>query len=224
MKVSVVIPAYNEEKYLEKVLHSLNRQTVPPDEIIVVDNNSTDKTASIARTLGARVITEKLQGITPARNRGFNSSRFEIIARCDADTIVPKDWIEKIKKRFENPDLDALSGPVVYYDASFLNTSILPSRFYFEALHLLTGKRFLVGMNMILTRKIWHRVKNKVNHSDSKVHEDVDLSLKIIKVGGLIGYDNHLVVKASSRRIMRKPKSFFLEYPLRLLKTFWINS
>lgn len=223
MKVSVIIPAYNEAKYLGKVLRSLSSQTVPPDEIIVVDNNSTDKTATIAKSLGAKVITEKKQGITPARDRGFNSSKYEIIARCDADTLVPKDWIEKIKDNFANPSLDALSGPVIYYDARYLNQSSLPSRFYFKTLYLLTGKRLLVGMNMILTRKIWEKVRKTVMSDDSKVHEDVDLSLKIAKVGGKIGFDKKLVVKASCRRIIHKPKSFFLEYPLRLLKTFWVN-
>ncbi len=223
MKVSVIIPAYNEAKYLGKVLSSLNSQTISPDEIIVVDNNSTDKTVDIAKSFGAKVIPEKKQGITPARDRGFNSSQFEIIARCDADTIVPKEWIERIKVNFADSKIDALSGPVIYYDARYLNTSTLPSRFYFKALSLLTGKKLLVGMNMILTREIWEKVRKIVTTDDSKVHEDVDLSLKIAKVGGVIGYDNQLVVKASSRRIIHKPKSFFLEYPLRLIRTYWVN-
>lgn len=102
MKVSVVIPARNEEKYIGKCLQSLLEQEEKADEIIVVDNNSSDKTAEIAKSYGARVIKEKTQGITYARTLGFNSAKFEIIARVDADTTVPKDWILRIKKDFED--------------------------------------------------------------------------------------------------------------------------
>lgn len=224
MKVSVIIPAYNEENYLGKALKSLNDQTVKPDEIIVVDNNSTDHTVNIAKKFGATVITESIQGITPARNRGLNSARFEIIARCDADVMVPKDWVEKIKQNFENMKIDALSGPVIYYDSFLNNTSVLPSHLYFTALKRLSrGNRYLVGMNMIITKKVWGKVKKQAILEDAKVHEDVDISLKIIKAGGVIGYDKSLVVKASARRIIHRPWSFFIEYPFRLIKTFWYN-
>lgn len=224
MKVSVIIPAYNEEKYISKVLESLMNQTVRPDEIIVVDNNCQDKTAAIAKKFGATVITEKKQGITPARNKGFDSAKFEILARCDADVILPKDWIAKIIKDFKKGDIDALSGPVIYYDSVLKHVSTVPSRVYLEALRFSTGgNRCLIGMNMILTQKIWKKVKKYVTLEDSRVHEDVDISLKILKVGGKIGYDNSLVVKASSRRMVSKPGSFFLEYPIRMLKTFLAN-
>ena len=75
MKVSVVIPAYNEEKYIVDCLKALSNQTIAPDEVIVVDNNSTDKTASLARQAGAKVITVLEPGITPARTAGFNAAK-----------------------------------------------------------------------------------------------------------------------------------------------------
>lgn len=86
--VSVVIPAYNEERYLAACLTSLQKQTLKNFETIVVDNNSTDKTAEIARRFGAKVVKELKQGIIPARERGFREAKAEIIARTDADTIV----------------------------------------------------------------------------------------------------------------------------------------
>ena len=101
MKVSVVIPAFNEEKYIGKCLKSVVNQIMPADEIIVVNNNCTDKTEVIAKKFGARIVKEKVQGMTPARNRGFNSVKYEIIARTDADTVVPKDWIKIIKNNFK---------------------------------------------------------------------------------------------------------------------------
>src|SRR6266567_2953645 len=95
LRISVVIPVYNEEKYLGKCLDSLMRQNVKADEIIVVDNNSTDNSVAIAKKYPIRVVFEKTQGMIPARNHGFNEARYEIIARTDADTILPVNWIKR---------------------------------------------------------------------------------------------------------------------------------
>lgn len=224
MKVSVVIPAYNEEKYIGSCLKSVNDQEIKADEIIVVDNNSTDKTKSIAEKMEATVIREKKQGMISARNKGFESAKYKIITRCDADVVVPRDWIKKIKQNFENKDIDALSGPIIYHDSFLKSASILPSHIYLESLRIISkGNRYLLGPNMAIRKSIWLKVKKFVNLNDSRVHEDIDLSLNIIKVGGKIGYDNSLAVNVSSRRIKNKPKSFFLEYPIRMAKTFLIN-
>lgn len=76
---------------------------------------------------------------------------------------------------------------------------------------------------MIITKSIWKRVRDFVNPDDTIVHEDLDLSLKIINDGGKIGYDAKLIVSSSARRITGKPKSFFIEYPARVIKTFLVN-
>jgi len=265
MKVSVVVPAYNEEKYIKKCLFSLTNQIVPADEIIIVDNNCRDKTIEIAKKFKVRIVKEKTQGMIPARNRGFNSTRYEIIARCDADVIVPKDWIKRIKKNFENEaprphgqgsfsqassgaeslrsknaslthgltpgvfakgdkKIDALTGPVTFTDLFRKETSSTPSKIYLESLRAFSrGKRHLIGPNMALRKDIWNKVKNIVNLDDKKVHEDIDLSLNIAKVKGKIGYDPKLIVGISARRLKKHPESFFLEYPIRMVKTFLAN-
>ena len=222
MKVSVIIPAYNEEKIIGRCLESILNQKEPPEEIILVDNKSTDHTAGIARSAGIRVVKESKQGLTHARNKGFNSAKHEIIARCDADVIVPPDWIKRIKHNFETKTIDALSGPVVFYD--LISQTALPSQIYSHSLKfILKGNRVLHGPNMALTKTIWKKVKPHVNLDDSLVHEDVDLSINITKANGKIGYDASLTVKTSARRIKKRPASFFIEYPIRLLKTFWVN-
>ena len=225
MKVSVVIPAYNEEVFIGRCLGAMVGQSVEADEIIVVDNNSKDKTVEIAKRFDhVKVVKEKVQGMIPARNRGFDEAKYNIMARCDADVIVPNDWIERIKKNFGKKDIDALSGPVAYTDSPLINSSPIPSHVYLESLRLLSkGNRYLVGPNMIITKSIWKRVREFVNPDDTIVHEDLDLSLKIINDGGKIGYDAKLIVSSSARRIVGKPKSFFIEYPTRMFKTFWVN-
>lgn len=94
-EISVVIPAYNEEATLLQTLSSLAANTTTRTmEIIVVNNNSTDRTAELATAAGVRCILETKQGITPARNAGLAAARGKYILNADADTIYPPNWIE----------------------------------------------------------------------------------------------------------------------------------
>jgi len=222
MKVSVIIPTYNEEEFIEKCLESLKRQQKKADEIIVVDNNSTDRTVEIANKYNVIVIKEPKQGIIAARNCGFNEAKHEIMARIDADVIVPPDWIKKIKKNFSTGQIDALSGPVIFYDLP-LSASYY-TRFYLFIMKITQrGKETMIGPNMALTKKIWQKIKNDVCLNDKKVHEDIDLAIHINKAGGIIKIDKNLTIKASGRRINSNPQSFFIEYPIRAFQTIFIH-
>jgi glycosyltransferase involved in cell wall biosynthesis len=95
MKISVVVPFFNEEKHIESCIAALTGQSYPKDqyEIILVDNNSTDQSATIARrNPEVRVVLEEVQGDYAARNRGIAESTGEIIAFTDADTAPREDW------------------------------------------------------------------------------------------------------------------------------------
>lgn len=216
MQISVVIPAFNEEKFIRNSLNSLQQQTEKPDEIIVVDNLSRDNTVKIAKEFAVQIVEEKTTGIGDARNKGFNSAQYEIIARCDADTIVPPFWIKKIKKNFEQ-NIDALVGPIDYYDAIPRNTSA--SKAFINLMKKMNGFYPLLGLNMAIRQKMWKKVKNKVCLDDKQVHEDIDLAIHVNKEGGVIGYDPTLIVQSSARRINNNVVSFFIEYPARLIKT-----
>lgn len=224
MTISVVIPAYNEEEHISECLKSLMAQEVKPEEIIVVDNNSTDKTAAVVKQYPVQLVTEKEQGITPSRNKGFNTAQYDIIARCDADTMVPSDWIKKIKDHFSDPKLDALAGTVIYYDLPIMNSNTFFTDFFLRLMRLtLGGKETLLGMNMALRREVWEKIKEEACNNDKAVHEDIDLSIHLIRNGYNIKKDNSLVVKASGRRIKNRPLSFFVEYPKRLFTTFAVH-
>lgn len=218
MKISVVIPAYNEEKYLEACLDSLQKQVVKPDEIIVVDNNSTDTTAAIAKSFGVRLIKEKKQGMIFARNKGFNSAKYDIIARTDADARVPKDWIKRIKNAFtQDKKLSAYAGAATFYK---IPKVMQPKNWlfgvWFEPFKLVFGHDCLFGPNMALRKSAWNLVKNKVCLEDKLVHEDMDLSYHIGRIGK-IKFDSKLVVKVSPRKF--KKIHHYLEYGSRNLKT-----
>jgi len=98
-EVSVVMPAYNEETTIVQTLASLcNNRTKWSVEIIVVNNNSKDKTEELVKACGVNCILETTQGITPARNAGLAQARGKYILDADADTIYPVDWIEEMVK------------------------------------------------------------------------------------------------------------------------------
>src|SRR5215831_20274551 len=94
MRFSVVIPAYNEEKYLPRLLTSIAvagaKYSGGPDqiEVIVADNNSTDRTAAVARTYGTRVVHVARRRIAAARNGAARVARGEILCFVDADSAI----------------------------------------------------------------------------------------------------------------------------------------
>jgi glycosyltransferase involved in cell wall biosynthesis len=112
---SIVIPAYNEEKYLPSCLDSVKKQDfAKPFEIIVVDNKSTDSTVKIAKQFKTKLVKEPRKGLIYARNAGFLASRGKYIVNLDADCTVPNNWLSQIYRHFKNnDDVCLVTGPYV---------------------------------------------------------------------------------------------------------------
>ncbi len=103
MLISVVIPAFNEEGYLGETLARLNRakaflrdEESLPAEIIVVDNDSDDSTADVARALSATVVRETQHNVAKVRNTGAKLSNGDVLVLVDADTVVPDELLSRI--------------------------------------------------------------------------------------------------------------------------------
>lgn len=102
---SLVIPALNEEKYLPRLLDSVKEQKLQPDEIIVADANSTDKTVEIAKSYGCRIVEGG--GFAYGRNSGAGSANADIIIFLDADGVLPSDkFFNRIVGEFLRRDAD----------------------------------------------------------------------------------------------------------------------
>ncbi len=218
MKISLIIPTYNEERFIKDCLISAVTQTEQPFEIILIDNNSSDNTVAIAKQFPVRIVQEKKQGMIQARNRGFDEAAGDIVARCDADTRLLPGWIERIRKDFSANPIDALTGPFVFYDLK-LKTTFFTNAYLDIFRPILNGKDVLIGPNMAITKNIWKKVKPHVCLDNKKVHEDIDLAIHINDIGGNIMRDDDLIVQVSGRRMRKNPMSFFGEYPLRFIKT-----
>jgi glycosyltransferase involved in cell wall biosynthesis len=111
--VSVIVPVFNGERYLEEALRSAVDQSLPPFEVIVVDDGSTDASLEIAERIGdpVRCITQENAGVAVARNRGLSAATGQFIAFLDHDDLWPREKLELQVAALEaNPDVDVVSG------------------------------------------------------------------------------------------------------------------
>jgi len=118
LKVSVIVCAHNEAGYLAACLHSLLAQSRTPDEILVINNASTDATRAVAEAIPhVRVVDEPRKGLVVARETGRRMATGDVLVYVDADCRAPLTWLERIERRFQrDPSLLALSGPYRFYD------------------------------------------------------------------------------------------------------------
>jgi len=115
--ISVVVPVYNQENYINDCLLSILKSNYPSDkfEIIVVDNASTDDTASVVQKLPVKYLYETKKGVSYARNKGIQNSSGEIIAFTDSDCIVTKNWLREIVKYFQTNGVGGVAGEIAPY-------------------------------------------------------------------------------------------------------------
>src|SRR3989344_7341195 len=106
MKLSIVVPAYNEEKYIAACLEAILAQGRDDDrlaEIVVVDNASSDRTAEVASVFPkVRVVHEPVRGLTKARQRGLAVVETELVGYVDADTVIGPGWLARVFEKFES--------------------------------------------------------------------------------------------------------------------------
>ena len=118
LTITAIVCAYNESRLLPGCLYSLRSQTRPPDDILVINNASTDETADVARAIpGVRVVDEPVKGLVVARETARGIARGEVLAYVDADCRVPLRWLERVEAQLlRSPYLVGVTGPYRFYD------------------------------------------------------------------------------------------------------------
>lgn len=199
MRISVIVPTYQEEAGLEAFLRQFERQTLPRSdfEVIVVDGGSRDATRGIAESLADRVLIQTSPGIGGARNDGVAVARAPVIATTDADCRLPDDWLDRILRHFEDDRVVAVCGP-----DSPIERTLKARAVYFVLRNLIRGAAALGlyttgGTNSAFRKAAFLAVGGYrlLPHSD-----DVDLGLRI-RAQGRIVYDPALHVHLSTRRL-----------------------
>lgn len=204
MKVSIVIPAYNEEKCLASTIKSALNQNYPDFEVVVVNNASTDKTAEIASQFLVKVVYEPNKGLLYARERGRREASGEIIANMDADCLPKSDWLSRGVDLFKSPEVAAVTGPYDYFDGSkfFRSFSLLSQKYVYWAtnafLNFIGHGAILIGGNNFIRAK----VLKEVGGYDTSIlfyGEDTNTA-KRIAIKGKIIFSRDLSMPTSARR------------------------
>ncbi len=203
-RVSVVIPAHNEERYIGACLAHIRASAAPhPCEVIVVDNASTDRTAAIAREAGVRVVPEPQKGTNHARQRGLLAATGDLVAFIDADVLLPREWFAAAVSAFAaHPEAVAASGPCEYYDLSPFNRWVTGR--WNDAAHIsgfLTGAQ-VMGGNVILRRQIFLDAGG-FDTSRTFYGDDVDTGKRLHGTGKVL-FLPALTTQMSGRRLARR--------------------
>ncbi|WP_203868837.1 glycosyltransferase [Plantactinospora endophytica] len=211
-RVSIVVPVHNEEEAIGPCLDTILRQTTPADEVIVVDNASTDATRDRLAGYADRIVllTEPRLGVLAARDRGFMAATGDVIGRIDADTRLPPYWVEEVRRLFADDTVAAVTGPVTYYDIRLpaaLNTVDLVLR---RAWTLPNRQRldWVFGANMAVRARAWHAVRADLC-DDRRYHEDLDLGIHLHRAGHRVLFASRLWAGTSARRFRSRPADFW---------------
>ncbi len=209
MKLTIIIPAFNEEAYLPSTLDSiqtaaahLRSDSDAEIDTIVVDNNSKDNTAAVAQSKGAKVVHEPVQGIARARNAGAEHADGDVLVFVDADVILPPTLLAEIHTAMSDP---ACVGGAVDVEYRPRRRSM---RVYLRAWWLLSR---LTGMAQGATQFCRKSVFDEVGGYDEKawIGEDADFFWALKKyakrTSGTVRFIKEPRVRASSRRFDKWP-------------------
>jgi glycosyltransferase involved in cell wall biosynthesis len=218
-RISVVIPAYNEQDFIEASVLSALGQNYPDFEVIVVDNASIDATAERVRSLyrdsagnltkkvPLKLIAEKRPGVQFAREAGRQAATGELIANLDADCVAPFDWLSKAAAYFEDTCVVAVTGPYDYHDVSFLMR--LSNDFSYKVfrnilhkcIYFCFGLGGLIGGNCVMRASALKQIGG-YNTSIAFYGDDTDTGNRLSEFGKIL-YKNNLLIKSSGRRFVR---------------------
>lgn len=203
--ISVIIPSYNEEKVIGRTLHKLrNQNTKIPFEIIVCDNNSNDRTVSIAKKYTDKVVLETKQGGIFARITGTKCSVGKYLVHTDADTIFPTDFIEKVYPIFKQEKYTSFScGHWNFYDGNSIKVKIMAllyglNQHFYSIIQAKKNTVTLFGWCLCTPRRIYDMVGGFAL-TEKYQFEDVSYSFAT-ELLGWKGYFPKIKVKSSLRR------------------------
>ncbi len=210
-KVTLYIPCFNAGQYLSLSLRSVFDQSYPVDEVLVIDDGSTDDTVMIASQFPVRVISHGVnRGLAVARNTAFTEARNEFVAALDADCVAEKEWLAELMKMFKDETTMGLGGRLI---EGYSVTAAGQWRARHMPQHWgeieMEDPPFLFGCNTVMRRRAVlslgaYNVKFRTNY------EDVDLSQRILENDRRLIYSPAAVVRHLRRDTVRS-----------VLRSFW---
>lgn len=223
--ISVVAPAHNEGVLISALLEALLKQTVLPDEVIIVNNASTDDTeqkieAFIPRfkekNIYLRVLDEPIKGVARARNTGFFTATGDILASIDADCSPDEQWIKHISRCFAEKDCHIVRGKVIMADAPlpiYLLTKWGWYKWYYQFLQLISGHTLFSGGNFAVKKEIFIQSGGFNNQIvDINGLDDLEFAKRLNAITEKFHYEPKMIIHTSFRRYNNIRESWYHLY------------
>ena len=213
MTISVIVCAHNEARYLPACLHSVLAQSRLPDELLVINNASTDETSLVASQIPhVRVVDEPRKGLVVARETGRRHASGDLLIYLDADCRAPLTWLERIERRFDRDAvLIALSGPYRYYDWDWTGRALIRAYDFTLApatqllvRHLLRIGTIFYGGNFAVRKEALERIGG----FDTSIEfhgEDTNVGRRLFAIGK-VGLFHDCYLYTSARRYVAMGK------------------
>ncbi len=195
-KISLYIPCYNSEKYINECLKGIMNQTYPIDEILVIDDGSNDSTAYIASKYPVKFITNsENKGLAASRNIAFRESKNNFVVALDADCVPEPDWLEKLIKDLMDETVTGSGGMLI--EKYHLNSADKWRGIHLQqhwGKNIIYNPPFLYGCNTIFKKNHIKEI-GLYNEFYRNNNEDVDLSQRLLKNGYNLIYNPNAIVE-----------------------------
>ena len=220
MRISVIVPTFNEGKTVSRCLESVKKQTFKDYELVLVDGHSKDDTVEVAKKYVDRVIFDEGKGTPAARNFAVKKVSSEILVFVDGDTMVPENYLEVVDKAFKK-DVVGVGGPLLPEGGTFTDKLI----FFICAdllrrIFSLLGSHHFSGASCAYQRKAYLEAGGF--RTDLDMLDDVELSIRMGKYGKE-KFEPKMLAVTSIRRTKQKGHTstvkMYLQGYLSLFKT-----
>jgi glycosyltransferase involved in cell wall biosynthesis len=217
LNASIIIPAYNAEKTLPACLDALLNQTTKPSEIIVVDDGSTDKTSTVAKSYSlVNLISQKNKGPANARNNGARVAESEIIIFLDSDCVPEKNWVEEMIKPFENEKVVGVQGAYKTKQESLVaRFDQLDIEYRYERMKRAKKLDWIGSYSAAYRRKVFLGEGGFDDSFPKASGEDAELSYRMAEKGHLLIFATNAIVYHTH------PEKFWKFLDIEFFRAYW---
>ena len=202
IKISIIIPTYNEEKYIGRTLESIKSQPYKNIEVIVADSDSSDKTREIAKKTysGVKIVLKKERGVGRACNAAAKIAKGSLLMFIDADTSITKNLLKAYEAAFEDKEVVAATGPIIPLEKTTRSIELgyKMVSVYTVKLFMKIGKPSAISSNLMVRKSSYLKLGGF--STTMNTYYDWDLSNRLKDIGKIVFVED-AIAKTSIRRI-----------------------
>ena len=207
-KISILLPVFNEEKYIRKCIQSILNSSYPNYEVVIVNDGSTDETLSIVNKIDdqrIKVYNKQNSGLTDSLNYGIDKCENEIIMRMDGDDLIHPLKIENQLDEFNRKDIILLGteGVTINYEDEKIKKITLPSEHKDIVQNMIRYNSGMIHPSIMVYKAALQKIKGysiKIKHA-----EDYDLFLRLSKIGKIANLKKEFIyLRKNSMNVSHK--------------------